>query len=420
MESFQKEMKSIRDYHRRYPTEPVRNLEKAYKKSTPEEQTKYVDQVATMFSGEEGFGRFFDLIMLHEQYLNLPVLQHARRLSYLQYLDIFDIFTPPQSSIRREQKLSEPYIQYLSALQGYLEEFMRKTRPLEDIDKLFAEFDKEFDTLWDKKEVPGWSKDEASTAAPGSTDKMEGLYCSACRKEFTNEAVFEAHLSGKKHKKALAAGSTEKAPAPTNAVTGGVHLKQMGVAAKEHRIRKLAAAMQTVRSDTKVNVERKQAMTDRERQQELEQLYSETPEGGNGAKEEDQDSDTEEKIYNPLKLPLDWSGKPIPVWLWKLHGLGNEFACEICGNYVYMGRRAFDKHFNEPRHVYGLKCLGINTTTLFREITNIEEALHLWQKVSKDKKREKTLVDNTVQMEDSEGNVMPEKIYNDLAAQGIL
>ena len=34
------------------------------------------------------------------------------------------------------------------------------------------------------------------------------------------------------------------------------------------------------------------------------------------------DSDEEEDvIYNPLKLPLGWDGKPIPYWLYKLHGL---------------------------------------------------------------------------------------------------
>jgi splicing factor 3A subunit 3 len=61
--------------------------------------------------------------------------------------------------------------------------------------------------------------------------------------------------------------------------------------------------------------------------------------------ESDAEQEEEEKIYNPLKLPLGWDGKPIPFWLYKLHGLGVEYGCEICGNFVYMGRKAFDKHF---------------------------------------------------------------------------
>jgi hypothetical protein len=35
--------------------------------------------------------------------------------------------------------------------------------------------------------------------------------------------------------------------------------------------------------------------------------------------------DEEQQIYNPLKLPMGWDGKPIPYWLYKLHGLGQVF-----------------------------------------------------------------------------------------------
>ena len=110
------------------------------------------------------------------------------------------------------------------------------------------------------------------------------------------------------------------------------------MAVREFRVKRLASAMSTERSDTKVNVERKQGMTERERAQELENIFNndetpqETQEEGEG-----EDEDGEERIYNPLKLPLAWDGKPIPFWLYRLHGLGVEFPCEICGNFVYMG-----------------------------------------------------------------------------------
>ena len=422
MESFTKELASIKDFHNRYPNEPVENLEKAYKKRSPEDHAHSIAAIDSMFTGEEGFGRFFDLTTLHEQYLNLPVHQHARRLTYLQYLDLFDAFSPPQCNIRRDQKKSESYFQYLKALQEYLESFMRRTKPLENLDKLFANFDKEFEDLWDKGEVPGWEKNVASSAPTADDTQGEGIWCSACKKGFSKETVYEAHLTGKKHKKALQE-SQNGASSNTNGHVNGTstdiqRFKERAVAEREFRIKKLAAAMQTERGDTKVNVERKQGMTERERIQELEQLYSETPD--NGAKEEANESDGEDKIYNPLKLPLAWDGKPIPFWLYKLHGLGVEFPCQICGNFVYMGRRAFDKHFNEPRHIHGLKCLGITNTTLFREITSIEEAEALWRKIQKDKKKERSLAENVVEMEDSEGNVMPEKVYKDLAAAGML
>lgn len=60
---------------------------------------------------------------------------------------------------------------------------------------------------------------------------------------------------------------------------------------------------------------------------------------GTGVQEEEEESDEEGPIYNPLNLPLGWDGKPIPYWLYKLHGLGVEYKCEICGDYSYKGRR---------------------------------------------------------------------------------
>lgn len=84
-----------------------------------------------------------------------------------------------------------------------------------------------------------------------------------------------------------------------------------------------------------------------------------------------EESDDEQPIYNPKNLPLGWDGKPIPYWLYKLHGLGIEYKCEICGNYSYWGRRAFERHFSEWRHSYGMKCLKIPNTVHFKEITSI-------------------------------------------------
>ena len=31
--------------------------------------------------------------------------------------------------------------------------------------------------------------------------------------------------------------------------------------------------------------------------------------------------------------------------MYRLHGLSHEYACEICGNQSYRGRRAFERHF---------------------------------------------------------------------------
>lgn len=422
-EQFYKQLKEVRDHHERYPGEQAENSEQRYKIRRPDGEP-LPSIVDSLFSGEEAYGRFFDLNTSHESYLNLP---NVRRLTYLQYLETFDNFAPGHGGVTRPHKLTDQYFKYVGQLADYLESFMRRTRPLENVDKVLTSFDDEFETAWEKGEIQGWEKDAASTNATAQTSTPDAVWCEDCQKEFKNENVYKNHLTGRKHVKAAEQRKQrqEEDSAPGDGTLNGnvsaIRLKERAVADREYRVKRLASAMSTERSDTKVNVERKQGMTERERAQELENLFNadDTPqemqEDGEG-----EDEDGEERIYNPLKLPLAWDGKPIPFWLYRLHGLGVEFPCEICGNFVYMGRRAFDKHFNEARHIYGLKCLGITNTTLFRDIIGIEEALQLWDKIQKEKKRTRVDEGSVVQMEDGEGNVMPEKVYYDLQKQGLL
>ena len=72
-------------------------------------------------------------------------------------------------------------------------------------------------------------------------------------------------------------------------------------------------------------MERKQARTDAEREESDDEDVVEEPE------EEPED----DIPYNPKNLPLGWDGKPIPYWLYKLHGLNISYNCEICGNFTY-------------------------------------------------------------------------------------
>lgn len=421
-DEFYKQLDEVKTFHNRYPNEPLENLERAYRKKAPVEGEPIVSEIDNMFTGEEANGRFLDLTGLHELYVNLPGI---KRPTYLQYLDIFDIFSPPVCAVKRGDKMTDQYFSYVGQLASYLEGFMRRTRPLENVDQILRNWDEDFDKAWEKNEVPGWGVETAGAAPLPST----GIYCQDCEKEFANQNVYNAHLKGKKHTRnaaareaRLAEGEMDTSSAPTNGAkpVSSLRLKERAIAERENRVRKLAGAMTQERSDTRVNVETKQGMTDKERQLHLEALFADSALNGGGENEDsDSDDDGEDKVYNPLKLPLQWDGKPIPFWLWKLHGLGVEFPCEICGNFVYFGRRAFDKHFGEARHVHGLRCLGITNTTLFREITGIEDALRLWEKLENERKKEERGRD-VVQMEDGEGNVMPEKVYYDLQKQGLL
>lgn len=70
--------------------------------------------------------------------------------------------------------------------------------------------------------------------------------------------------------------------------------------------------------------------------------------------------------------------------------------------------------------MYGMRCLGIPNTRHFHGVTKIEDAQKLWEKLQQ-------TVDGNVfdgekeeEYEDSHGNVLTRKTYEDLARQGLL
>ena len=177
---------------------------------------------------------------------------------------------------------------------------------------------------------------------------------------------------------------------------------------------------------TITQIERKQALT-------YEEMLAEA-EAGAMEEEVEYESEEEEEeiIYNPLKLPTGWDGRPIPYWLYKLHGLNKEFKCEICGNATYQGRRDFERHFNEAKHQAGLRALGIPPGKEFHEVTSIQDAKALFKSMV-----EKKLITEAGKMvtkadgsqwdaaddeefEDDEGNVYNRKTYEDLKRQGLI
>ena len=116
----------------------------------------------------------------------------------------------------------------------------------------------------------------------------------------------------------------------------------------EAQVYKLSEVLGEQRAATKDNVERRLARTadELEDEEEEEPIISE-------------DEDEEEKvIYNPKNLPLDWDGKPIPYWMYKLHGLNLSYDCEICGDYTYKGPKTFQRHFSVSRPVCSAASLN--------------------------------------------------------------
>lgn len=191
------------------------------------------------------------------------------------------------------------------------------------------------------------------------------------QKQYSKQTVYDAHLTSKKHIKAAArqvasdpteqtANGSVNGSASTTNPTNTAKSRIRSSALYTHLTTELLVHLAPTIIETKSNVERRFSLTARERELELTEKPPQAPAptaSGDAAPEEEE----EERIYNPLKLPLGWDGKPIPYWLYKLHGLGVEYRCEICSDHVYMGRlvslkvlvgcclpssrKNFDRHF---------------------------------------------------------------------------
>ncbi|KAJ3328122.1 hypothetical protein HDU76_010547 [Blyttiomyces sp. JEL0837] len=396
---FYQRLRAIKDYHRRYPNETVEPMELEFVKRDPEQEQEELD---ALFSGEEHHGRFLDLNGVFELYVNL---KNVKKLNYQAYLAEFENL----ASIPRDTKLSAEYEKYLDELLEYLKGFLSRSRPLFD----FTAFE---------AAVKADSEDSEDVNGFGESEEDQSLYCTPCAKLFSKQTVYDGHLSGKKHKKAVEVMlQAQAANGHANGNSEGKKVQQdkikekfKRISGKELLISKLAVEMEDIRAATKVYLDQKQTLS----YEELQKHFDE--EEKIEVELEASDDEDEEKIYNPLKLPLGWDGKPIPYWLYKLHGLGVEYPCEICGNYVYMGRKAFDRHFQEWRHTHGMKCLGIPNTKPFHEITLIEDAYALWEKLKTQAKMESFKADAMEEFEDAEGNVFNKKTFEDLRRQGLL
>ncbi|KAJ1741813.1 Pre-mRNA-splicing factor sap61 [Coemansia sp. RSA 1086] len=409
-DEFYDRLNDIRSYHYRNPDLMVRPPEMEYVKykHNPEEADEkrkrnisletaedavidediletFIDEddehkLETMFSGEEKFGRYVDLNEQHDMYLNL---KDAQRLTYLEYLSEFAADSALSS--RRKDK---QYEEYLDSLNQYFEGYFARAMPLFNLPKARREAQEAFD----KEYKPG-------------SDSSNLLFCSVCQRQFEKQTTLSAHMNSRKHQKAVQRLQTEPM-----AVNQRIEQDRQ-LAWRKYLVQTYAKILEDRIKDTRANVERRQALTDEERQRELQD--EEVSIDGDA-------DDAGEQTYNPLNLPLGWDGKPIPFWLYKLHGLGVKFTCEICGNSVYRGRKAYERHFQESRHATNMRRLGLPNTKQFHGISSIEEALALWQRVEQEVKQNEVNVDTFEEYEDSEGNVFNKKTFMDLKRQGLI
>ncbi|CAO2171029.1 unnamed protein product [Urochloa humidicola] len=412
-------LKEIRDYHRRNPSARFISTTDDYEELLKEEPV-------IEFTGEEAFGRYLDLHELYNEFINS---KFGTPIEYSAYVGCFS----QTEKISQSHKRTRQYREYLEHILEYLTSFLYRTEPLQDVEKIFSKLENEFEERWANGEVPGWGN--KSTVEESEIDLD---YYS------TVEELVE--LGPEKLKQALAArglksGGTIQQRAErlfllkhtpleqldrkhfakvlrtkddSDATSNGNNFKddlKKEIALMEVKMKRLCELLDEVFVRTKENAEKKLTLTyeEMEAEREEEEVQADT-----------ESDDEEQQIYNPLKLPMGWDGKPIPYWLYKLHGLGQEFKCEICGNHSYWGRRAYERHFKEWRHQHGMRCLGIPNTKNFNEITSIDEAKGLWEKIQARQGLNKWRPDLEEEYEDQEGNIYNKKTYIDLQRQGLI
>lgn len=316
---FYDRLKEIRKYYRQFPEASLERPEdrvgldiEGEGKSYPTPSTHSL-LIVPQFTGEEKYGRYLDLHQFHHRYLNFKWV--TKKIDYYTFLDKFFKFKP-------KQQYTQEYIQYLQELFDYLISFLQRSQPFINLDKMLKE-----------------AESQLEEELKALEQLKDPLVCDACNKKFAKETVFQAHLTGKKHIK-----NVEK--------KGTVYMDSLRLEAKIQAVCKKVLA-ETI-TNTKIHVEKKLSRLPDEQSEDDDEIIP------TYSKEVEPDEAEEMEIRTTKEnYPVGWDGKPIPYWLYKLHGLGVEYKCEICGNASYWGRKAFEMHFQEWRHAHGLKCLGL-------------------------------------------------------------
>jgi splicing factor 3A subunit 3 len=337
----------------------------------------------------------------------------------INFEKIFDV------GLSTKMKHFQKFKDFYSEINEYLKSFFQRVQPLVDFKQVLEQIDKDFENKKKQKTLKGYYEYTDITqenAEQNETEIKKKLYCEVCQTMFTNDNVYVHHFNGKKHKrnKKNMARLLDTQGEPKDieeVISEKEQKKKQKFDEKKYEIAKLEHSILQYRGllidvfDNTINILRRKQTYNGMEMSDDDSLRSD---------EEIEISEEEEENYNPKNLPIGWDGKPIPYWLFKLHGLGIEFKCEICGNYSYWGRRAFEKHFTEWRHTYGMKCLKIPNSVHFREITSINDALVLHKKLLLDSENNKFNADLEEEFEDSQGNILDKRTYIDLEKQGLL
>jgi len=351
------------------------------------------------FSAEEHYGRFFDLHDCHLAWTNL-VTDGSKDTSYLEYLSKLVDF-----SLVKDDK-NDAYRDYLIAVVFYLEAFERRARPLAAVNL----------------REPGLALQLASSAV-----ELEVLGGDVLKAALEDRGLKVGGTLAQRAERLFAVKSLTVAQFPAKL---RVPASASGVEKLEKRATELVTRFDDVLAATKSMVSKKLTMTYEEIAAEILEMELEAERGEESAGEdEDEEEETrrleaeaeQDEIRKVSTGVVDpGTGQIIPKWMYKLHGLNQEFKCEICGGASYFGKRAFERHFKDFKHSNGMKALGIPNTHHFQDVTRIEDARALYQRLRVELKKNSFDPNADAEMEDSQGNVMSKRAYEDLLREGLL
>eukprot|EP00040_Diaphanoeca_grandis_P021742 m.116092 g.116092 ORF g.116092 m.116092 type:complete len:513 (-) comp28477_c0_seq2:125-1663(-) len=427
---FYRRLRTIKDQHRN-SNDTADQLQVNVISAQDSVEGKYPGQALVEFSGEESHGRYLDLHKSYEAYLNLSFIDV--KIDYMDYVLKFDRLF----DITQKNK-NAAYRRYVDSLLAYLTGFYERAHPLVNLTEDLEKVEVDFVQPWTEGTFPGWPKDEPEVVAAAPDDSPVNLDDFSSAKEL--EALGLDHLKSALTALTLKAGGTIEQRAERlfsvkgkpmeewdKSILAATKGKKKGkakgkvqdksevnkaVAMVEAKIYRMAELLGETRQETRENVERKQSRNVNETEEEDATVEIDF--------DEDEEEDDEDAPYNPKKLPLGWDGKPIPYWLYKLHGLNVSYSCEICGDEVYKGPKSFQLHFKDWRHAKGMRLLGIPNTKHFQNVTKIEDAKQLWEGLQSKKAAELFSHADEEEFEDSQGNVVNKKTFEDLKREGLL
>lgn len=377
-----------------------------------DEEIQVTNSKQVLFTDEEGHGKYFDLNQGHMAYCQLV------KIDYLTFIRELDQTTKVSTKL----KSTIDYERYLHTMLDYFRDFTGRAKPLLDYRDLERKVEEEVAKEWAKNRIDLDNIETWEELASLGLDKLKaelqarGLKCGGTLEERSKRLM---SIKGKQPEEIDLSLRPSNLKATTKVQSNKkVKLDLSSKTSMEpYQLRVIEAKLimyceyyNDIKLATIENVQRKQSRTAEERE-----------ESDEDASDLDLDNDDEDEVvYNPKNLPLGWDGKPIPYWLYKLHGLNITFTCEICGNTVYKGPKTFQRHFSEWRHAQGMTALGIPNTAHFANITKIQDAVILWNKLKVEKEKSKFQAPVEEEFEDSQGNVVNKKTYEDLKRQGLL